>query len=264
MISQQNQMPDSKIGLHIANRFLMLFWVVSYLFIFHHPAAHLVMFGVLCTVLIYRRINPVAFFIPLLPILMMMGLFAGFSPPALFEKAVNKELIWQLTSSLQISRGGLFLGVTFVFRLMNMVLCTRGLFQGVHPDEVTLLMTRLKLPQSVCLTIGIAFRFIPEFEKKREQIKTAQRLRGAEPDHSSWIKSWLQQIKIMLPLIINAIIMAERLSIALYCRGLGFSKERTMIRHLGWQKKDSLTALMIITSFSLMIFWHLSFRHWVL
>lgn len=252
--------------IHLSCRFTLLTGVVICSFLFNHPLPHAIIFSVALFVIAINRRFPrdLLSLMPLVPVLLLIVICAGFVPLSLFEHPDHQTIIFHPAKRVQISYGGLLLGMTFGLRLINMVLFTRLLFHSVNPDDVSILMQKMKLPYTLSLSIGIAFRFIPELEKKRQMIITAQKLRGANLQKGCFFSVCFKQIKVMIPLIINGIIMAEKLTIALYSRGLGYRNQRTIFIDMPMTKQDLLVHIFIITCLTGLIAIRITYNIWVL
>lgn len=253
-------------GLDIRTKLTLITWVVTFCFLFNDPLAHLLMLGFLVSyaACIRERAIFLKSLIPLAPIFLMIVLFAGFSPLSNFKKPENLELLFSTESGMGISLGGLKLGLTFICRLINMVFATRMLFVGEDIDQFMLLTHKLRMPFGIAYALGLAFRFIPELEKKRQMIITARKIRGADYGKSGLINNYVQQLKVLVPLMINAIIMAEKLTIGLLCRGFAYDKQRTELNLIKMRTRDYLLILVASISWILMIYFRTRYNWGVL
>ena len=218
-----------------------LFMVLTLLF--NHPAGHGIMtLGIVGTGLgmglTLRKM--LARLLPLFPLFLMIALFSGFSSPAGFIHPQNQAPLFTLWETLSLTRGGLLLGMTFLLRLVNMVIFTLLILASTPLDDFINLFVTFRLSPSLSFMITTALRFVPALDKKRDLIITAQRARGMDPDREKGLRRFKAQIAVMIPLIVNAILIADQLSMALMNRGFGFRNQWTALSRLCFTKTDSL------------------------
>ena len=176
--------------------------------------------------------------VPLLPILVMVLLFAGFDGFVRDPMFDRSAIIWQSNQYLVLTVDGLQRGLTFSLRLINMVITTKLLLSTTHPEEFMQLFQKARFPNAVTFALTVALRFIPELEKKRRTIIEAQTARGADFNSGSFVRRYYGQISIMLPLFVNAIVIADTLASALLIRGYGFQDRWTNLHEMKLTRKD--------------------------
>ncbi|MDX2493978.1 MAG: energy-coupling factor transporter transmembrane component T [Desulfuromusa sp.] len=224
-------MKDS--SLDIRSKSALFFLVILLSMIFNSPlflASLLVstlLIGMACSMDMKKV---VAIVLPLLPIFILLGLCSGFFSMAEFTDPTNKVVLFCLGDSLCASRGGLLLGVSFLCRLIIMILSTSMLLQTTPLDDFIHLFNTIGLPPTASFVITTAIRFVPELNRRKEQIINAQRARGVDLETGQWLRGLKARISIMIPLIINGISLAEHLSIALLNRGFGYSNHWTVMK----------------------------------
>ncbi len=133
-----------------------------------------------------------------------------------------------------------------MIRLINMVTMTTLILKTTALDDFIQLFHKLKFPHTLAFILTTAIRFIPELQKKKKQIIESQTARGADFESGGFIKRYYLQISIMLPLIINAIIMADKLTIALLNRGFGYQNSWTNLEEINLKPKDITIILICI------------------
>jgi len=186
--------------------------------------------------------------IPLTPLFFMIMLFTGFNSGAGFIHPENQVPILTLWPGAEMTRGGLMLGVTFLLRLVNMVVLTQIILASTPLDEFINLFVKLKLPPALSFLITTAIRFVPALDKKRNLIITAQRARGVDLDEGNWFRQFKSRVAIMIPLMVNAIILSDQLSMALMNRGFGYRKTWTIMTRLRFRKTDYLILFVCLIS----------------
>jgi len=133
--------------------------------------------------------------------------------------------LWGFGPYGQLTIEGLFVGLTFLFRLLIMVFSS-SIFTLTTPlDHFLGFLQKIRAPYQLGFMIAVAVRFIPTLQREAWMIIDAQKARGAEIEAS---KGFLQTIKmyvpIFLPMIINGIRRSETLAMAMVTRGFGVRK----------------------------------------
>ncbi len=213
---------------------LALFFLITLLsMLFNSP--HFLSGLLVCTVLIgiacSADLKKVAeTILPLLPIFILLGLCTSFFSLAEFIDPANKEILFCLGDEVCASRGGVLLGVSFLCRLTVMILSTSILLQTTPLDDFIHFFNTIGFPPTVSFVITTAIRFVPELNRRKEQVINAQRARGVDLETGQWLRGLKARITIMIPLIISGISLAENLSISLLNRGFGYSNHWTVMK----------------------------------
>ena len=250
----------------IRSKVALFFLVILFSIIFNSP---LFLFGLLlCTLLIgtvcsvdMKKVATVI--LPLLPVFILLGLCSGFFSLAEFTGPANKAVLFCLGDSVCASRGGLLLGLSYLCRLTLMILSTSILLQTTPLDDFVGFFNAIRFPPSVSFVITTAIRFVPELNRRKEQIITAQRARGVELETGQRLRGLKARVSIMIPLIINGIALAEHLSIALLNRGFGYSSHWTVMKKEKLAILDYLILLACLILFFIAIFIRMR-RSWFL
>ena len=230
-------------GLDIRTKLSLFLLFMVWTVLFTHPACHIALTLTLLAAgsgsgltagQICRRLSP------LTPLLLMIFLFTGFTVPGGMVHPENSTALATLGPHLTLTRGGLLLGLTFILRLVNMVTLTLLLLSTTSLDHFITLFTKLRMPRTLAVVITTAIRFVPELDRKREQIITAQRARGIAPDRGGRLRKFRARVAVMVPLIVNAILVADQLTMALMNRGFGYRNRWTVIDYLKFKPSDYL------------------------
>ncbi len=238
-------------SLDIRSKLALFIQFITWSFLFNHPVCHLIM-GVL--VISTGRSMGVSLprlfskLLPLLPLFIMIIIFTGFTGSDGFVHEENRTILFTLWTKLEMTRGGLMLGMTFLLRLTNMVVMTIILLESTPLDDFINLFIKLKLPHSLSFIITTAIRFVPELDKKRDLIINAQRARGIDMNNGGWLRQYKVRISIMIPLIINSIIMADQLTMGLLNRGFGYADNWTVLSELKLRPKDYVALIICLIS----------------
>ena len=237
--------------LDIRSKFAIFIQVMAWTILHDHPACH----GLICLIIIGEGLyvgltikQMLAKLIPLAPLFLMIMLFTGFNSGAGFIHPENKAPMLTLWPGAVLTRGGIMLGGTFLLRLVNMVILTQIILFTTPLDEFINLFVKLKLPPAISFLITTAIRFVPALDKKRQQIITAQRSRGVDLDEGNVFRQFKARAAIMIPLMVNAIVIADQLSMALMNRGFGYGKTWTIMSRLEFRTADYLIIFLSLGS----------------
>jgi energy-coupling factor transport system permease protein len=186
---------------------------------------------------------------PLIPLFIGIILLTGFAyAPNRFQLETSRFIILYLLPGqrLGISAGGILLGMTFLIRLFIMVTVSSIFTLISSLDDLIQFFQKLKIPYEFSFMITTAIRFIPTIDHKRILIFDAQKARGANFNEKSLIGQFKAHISIMVPLIINSILMADALAIAMLNRGFGYAKTWTNLLELALTPKDYWAIFIIL------------------
>ncbi|WP_243354744.1 energy-coupling factor transporter transmembrane component T family protein [Bacillus litorisediminis] len=231
----------------------ILLTVVS--FIFNHPLFNAVLALFITIIYVYMKI-PFSqlwkLLKPLVPIFIMMISISGFTYPAdQFKSEFAQQVLFYVwfDEGLPFLYGGLFFGLTLIFRIYTMVVLT-SLFTATTPlDDFIQLLNAMRLPQPLTFIVVTGIRFIPTMQKKVNQVYDAQKARGAKLAGNGFFSQIKAFIPVMIPLFVDSIRMSEKLAISMLNRGYGASKKRTAIKTLKMQSKDYIffATVLVIT-----------------
>lgn len=183
-----------------------------------------------------------------------------------------KSLIWLLilTVSLQIffstgsttyfhlgiiniTKEGLILAVFTFCRFVLIIFYSTVLTLTTSPLELADALERLLKPlekikfpvKEMALMLSIALRFIPTLLDEATTIINAQKARGANLETGSLLKRAKALIPIFIPLLVSSFNRAEQLADAMEARGYNGVHNRTSYRKLFWQRRDTITVLVV-------------------
>ncbi|SMD10656.1 energy-coupling factor transport system permease protein [Desulfocicer vacuolatum DSM 3385] len=228
-------------GLDIRSKCALFIQFMVWTVLYDHPACHGVISCMIVGGGLYVGLSMKQMFfrlIPLVPLFVMIMLFTGFNSGTGFVHLENKVALFTLWPGASLTRGGLMLGATFLFRLLNMVVLTQIILFTTPLDQFINLFVKLKLPPALSFLITTAIRFVPALDKKRNLIIAAQRARGIDMDEGSLFEKFKARVAIMIPLMVNAIVISDQLSMALMNRGFGYRKNWTVMTRLQFRMPD--------------------------
>lgn len=156
---------------------------------------------------------------------------------------------------------GVVRGLTFVLRILLMVLATAFLYTTTQVDEIVQLLHKLRVPPTVAFVVTTSLRFVPALDQRRTQILEAQRARGARLEAKGLIGAIQAYIPIMVPLLVCSIVLANSLAMAMLNRGFGFNRSVTLLRSISFSTRDYLTVGMILIMVSFAVYMR-AVLHW--
>jgi energy-coupling factor transport system permease protein len=151
-------------------------------------------------------------------------------------------------------------GLTVALRINAITLFVFAwLYTTTHERSVQALV-KLKVPFAWGLTLLLAMRYIPSFQRTYAVIVDAQRSRGLSFESARGFKRVRLLMPVVVALVISSFRSSERLSIALEARGFGWDhSSRTSLRDIQMRSQDLITALVILVLAAAIFFLHLAF-----
>jgi energy-coupling factor transport system permease protein len=134
--------------------------------------------------------------------------------------------------------GGLMIGTTYLLRIFIMVFATTVFTLTTPIDDILQFMGKMKAPYEMSIIVSTAISFIPTMAAKKDMILQAQRARGARISGKGVFGQLKAYTPIMVPLIINSILLANNLSVAMLNRGYGANKSWTELRDIRMSGRD--------------------------
>ena len=226
----------------------MAFTVVIVLtFLFGSPIPNAILSGAALVLLFSLGLAPSKvgrLLLPLVPIVVLIVVFAAFSPPPGQSAWVSEALLYAWPGGhLPLTVGGLMHGVSLGLRILTMVCLTSALVLCTPIEHFTALMRQIRMPFPIVFIVTTALRFVPTMQHRSDQILDAQRARGAKIDGGGVIGTIRAYTTIMVPLFSTGIRMSEDLSAAMLSRGYGVSKQPTQLLTLRMTWRDPLLLL---------------------
>ncbi len=221
--------------------------IMAALFMVTHPLGNLVLLAVLLSGLLASR-TPLEGVWPMLkPLLLVFVLIVAVTTVTAtrFTQAENGRVLitfWGLQATL----GGLLVGLNFVVRIVVMVVATYAFATSTPVDDLLAVLSALHAPAWLSILVTTALSFVPTMARRKDLIAEAQRARGARVTQTGPVGQVAAFIPIMVPLITNAILMADNLAVALTNRGYGAATTMTAMRDLTLRRSDALALVTVI------------------
>ena len=143
-----------------------------------------------------------------------------------------------------VTKEGIFMGISMSFRLLSLIVATYLLLMTTEQRDLVLALVKMGLRYDFGLMLAIALSKVPALAGIAMTIMDAQKARGLELEKGNIAEKVRKYIPILIPLIIEAIRMAEGLSIAIDSRAFG-KGERTYLRELHFGKRDALVTVLM-------------------
>jgi energy-coupling factor transport system permease protein len=226
-------------------------WLAAVLilsFIFNDPLFMLAIMGSVVFIALriglpFSRLR--SMFQPLVPVMICIVLFTGFGfQQDYFVRDTSRRVLLEILG-LQITVGGVMIGVTFLVRLIIIVVSTSIVTLTTRFEDFIALMKKLHFPYALILAVSISFRFIPTLMKELETVIDAQQARGLDLEKGSFLQKIKKRIPLMIPMLVGGIRHSENLAIAILVRGFGASKNRASLYDIKMSRVD-YTALALI------------------
>lgn len=101
-------------------------------------------------------------------------------------------------------------------------------FTTTSPGEFTAALRRIHIPETVIIPCIVVIRFFPTLRQDYRHIRDAMTLRGIPSDGGSLLRHPAQSLEyIIVPLLMNATIVVQDLSVAALTKGLGNPGQHT-------------------------------------
>lgn len=228
----------------VRSKLLAFIVLIIAAFMLTSPLLNLGLSAMITTLLFLLGMRPRAIlnlFAPLVFVVVLIFIFAAFSPPRGADPTTLVHL-WP-HDGLPLTVGGIQYGANLALRIMTMVAASALLIMSTPIEQFTTLMQRMHVPHSLVFILATALRFVPTMQGRSDQILDAQRARGARLDSGGAVGKIRAYVTIMVPLFSTGIRMSEELSSAMISRGYGVVKHPTLLYDLKWRPVDTLISL---------------------
>jgi energy-coupling factor transport system permease protein len=165
-------------------------------------------------------------------------------------------LLWQLQLSgtgdvaqlgpIHLSEQGLMYGLAVAIRSITVLLIGVIFVSCTQTEDLTIGLTKLRLPYAAAFVISMAVRLVPTFVAAVAGIMEAQTARGFTVDSRNPVKRLRQVIPILIPLIMYALRHASLMSLALEARGFTPRARRTAYAEPVFARTDMITLAALI------------------
>jgi len=137
-------------------------------------------------------------------------------------------------------------GAGMAVKLLTIISAFAFINLTVHPDDIMLVLLKLKLPYKSVLVTSLSLRFIPCLVDDVQRINDAYRTRGVRLDTGSRFGKIKKRAVIIIPLLSNSLDRAVQVAEAMEARAFGSGKERTFYRDIRLSRTDGILALSVL------------------
>lgn len=145
-------------------------------------------------------------------------------------------------------------GAAMSLRLLAIVSAFAILTFTVHPDDMMLVMIKMKLPYKSVLVTSLSTRFIPTLFDDVERITDVQRSRGLELDKGKLTQRIKSRSSIVIALLSNSLDRAVQVAEAMESRAFGTGRNRTFYKDIKFSLTDVTTLVFALLPCALGIF----------
>jgi len=141
---------------------------------------------------------------------------------------------------LRLTVSGILDGVSFALRAASLAFLAAVLLLTTDPTDLVQGLTKLGLPYSWGLTVGLAIRYLPTTYGLYLTINEAQQARGWIVGKGNLVQRARSYLPILVATIIAALRLSDGLALALAARGLDYPARRTVLHDVRMQPADWL------------------------
>lgn len=200
--------------------------------------ASIVIFGLSKTE--WKQVRSVFLFIMFFLLLNVTAIFL-FSPYEGCKIYGSRTDLMHIAGNYTFTAEQLFYELNVTLKYFTIVPSVFMFITSTNPSEFAASLNRIGLPYTICYSVAIALRYIPDVQSDFNRIKNAQEARGIEMSGKANIFSRLKNMSaILFPLIFTSMERIDSISSAMELRGFGKNKKRTWYSGKKLTKADIL------------------------
>ena len=200
--------------------------------------ASIVIFGLSKTE--WKQVRSVFLFIMFFLLLNVTAIFL-FSPYEGCKIYGSRTDLLHIAGNYTFTAEQLFYELNVILKYFTIVPSVFMFITSTNPSEFAASLNRIGLPYTICYSVAIALRYIPDVQSDFNRIKNAQEARGIEMSGKANIFSRLKNMSaILFPLIFTSMERIDSISSAMELRGFGKKKKRTWYSGKKLTKADIL------------------------
>jgi energy-coupling factor transport system permease protein len=159
------------------------------------------------------------------------------------------EVLWEVWLGpihIQVTLGGIILGVNMVIRFLVVVLGSFLFVATTEPNALAHSLMRAGLPYRAGFALVLAIRLMPLMRSESSSVREAQAARGLVLDKGG-LKAVVRSVRSTLgPLLVSSLARVDSLVVSMEGRAFGHSKERTFLTEVPWRPADSALAVLAV------------------
>lgn len=200
--------------------------------------ASIVIFGLSKTE--WKQVRSVFLFIMFFLLLNVTAIFL-FSPYEGCKIYGSRTDLLHIAGNYTFTAEQLFYELNVILKYFTIVPSVFMFITSTNPSEFAASLNRIGLPYTICYSVAIALRYIPDVQSDFNRIKNAQEARGIEMSGKANVFSRLKNMSaILFPLIFTSMERIDSISSAMELRGFGKNKKRTWYSGKKLTKADIL------------------------
>jgi len=141
---------------------------------------------------------------------------------------------------LVITLEAIAFGAVMAVKLMVIISAFAFINLTVHPDDIMLVLLKMKLPYKSVLVTSLSTRFIPCLIEDMQRINDAYRTRGVPLDVGNWFRRLKNQAGIIIPLLSNSLDRAVQVAEAMEARAFSTGQKRTFYKDIKFSRMDCI------------------------
>ena len=153
---------------------------------------------------------------------------------------------WFDIAGFSVTREGVSYGVGMSFRILDMVIAPIVLFLTTPQADFVAALRKLGLPYRAAFTLNLAFRFLPTVSGVGQTIVEAQRARGLDPSAGGIAQRMRNYSRILGPLVITALRLAQQTILAVEARGFSIPRTRSTYREFTLAAADKMAIAIVM------------------
>ncbi|EFW36834.1 energy-coupling factor transporter transmembrane component T [Treponema phagedenis] len=145
--------------------------------------------------------------------------------------------------------------ITFMIRrFMLPIVAGKYLIDSTPVGLLMSALEKLKLPQSLVITISVMLRFFPTLSEEYTHIKNAMKMRGIGLNASHVIQKPLLMLEyVMVPLLASASRIGDELAASAHIKGVDAGCEKVRYKSAKFSSADVFISMYIVAGFVLVI-----------
>jgi energy-coupling factor transport system permease protein len=159
------------------------------------------------------------------------------------------EVLWEAWLGplhVQITLGGIILGLNMVIRLLLVVMGSFLFVATTEPNALAHSLMRAGLPYRAGFALVLAIRLMPLMRSESNSVREAQAARGLVLDKGG-LGAVVRSVRSTLgPLLVSSLARVDSLVVSMEGRAFGRSKERTFLKDVPWRHVDSALAILAV------------------
>lgn len=132
-------------------------------------------------------------------------------------------------------------GCVMALKLLGIISAFIFINLTVHPDDIMLVLLKLRFPYKSVLVTSMSTRFIPCLVEDVQRITDAYHTRGVLLDTGNWVKRLKKRTGIIVPLLSNSLDRAVQVAEAMEARAFGTGKKRVFYKDVKMSPIDFVT-----------------------